>query len=69
MNLLLKVIQSIVISVNTYEHKMIEIGNEKVKIKNKYKWNYYHHMPILPLLGANHHLPLLYMDKRFICIE
>ena len=26
-------------------------------------------MPILQLLGSNHHLPLLHMSKRFICIE
>ena len=61
-----KFIQAIIISTNNYEQKMIEIGNKNKKIKNKDKWNYCHHMPILPLLGDNHRLPLLHMDKRFI---
>ena len=26
-------------------------------------------MPMLPLLGDNHRLPLLYMDKPFIWLE
>ena len=54
---------------NTYEQDMIEFGNQNIKIKNKYKWNYCHHMPMLPLLGANHRLPVLNMAKLFIWIE
>ena len=65
----LEVIQSIIIFVKTYEQKMIEIGNENEKIKNKYRCIYFHHMPILPLLGGNNRLPLLHMAKLFICIE
>ena len=41
----------------------------RTKIKNKDKWNYCHHRPILPLLGANHRLPLLHKDKSFIWLE
>ena len=48
---------------------MIEIGNKNGKIKNKDKCNYCHHFPIFPLLGSNCRLPLLHMDKRFICSE
>ena len=62
----LKIIQSIIISVKTCENKMIEIGNKNEKLKNKYRWNYCHNFTILPLLGANHRLPLLYMAKSFL---
>ena len=48
---------------------MIEIRNENEKIKNKDRWNYYHHMPKLTLLGDNNSLPLLHMGKSFIWIE
>ena len=65
----LKVIQSVIFSINTYEHNMIAVGNKNKNIKNKYRWNYCHHMPILPLLRANHLLPLLHKAKRFIWIE
>ena len=54
-NFLLKVIQSFIISVNTYEQKMIEIGNENEKI--------------FPLLGDNHRPLLLHMAKSFVCLE
>ena len=48
---------------------MIEVGNENEKIKNKDRWNYCHHMPISPLLGANNCLPLLHRAKIFIWLE
>ena len=48
---------------------MIEIGNDNKKIKNKDKWNYFHHMSIFPLLGDNRRLPLLNTNKSFIWIE
>ena len=47
---------------------MTEVGN-KNKIKNKYRWNYCHHIPMLSLLGANHRLPLFHMAKRCILIN
>ena len=53
----------------TYKQEMIEIGENNGKIKNKDRSNYCHRMPMFPLLGANHLLPLLHMDKRFICLE
>ena len=59
----LKIIQAVIFSINTYEQDMISVGNEG---KKKDIYNYFHHMPILPLLGANHRLPLLHMSKRFI---
>ena len=46
---------------------MLKIGNKKEKTKGR--WNYCHHMPILTLLGDNHHLPSLHTAKRFICLE
>ena len=48
---------------------MIEIGNENENIKNKDKWNYFHHIPILKFLGSVHCLPLLHMDKLIIWVE
>ena len=63
-----KVIQSIIIKVNTRRQKTIEFVKENKNI-NKYKWNYCHHFQILPLLGVNHHLPLLYMSKNFVYIH
>ena len=48
---------------------MLEVGNENIKIKNKDRWNYCHRMPMLPLLGENHRLPLFHMDKRFIWLN
>ena len=57
-NVLLKFIQAVIFSINTYKQDMISVGNENKTIKNKDRWNYFHHMPILPLLGDNHRLPL-----------
>ena len=48
---------------------MKTVGNESKTIKNIYRWNYYHHISMLPLLGDNHCLPLLYMAKFFIWLE
>ena len=48
---------------------MIAVGNENKKIKNKYRLNYCHNMPMLSLLGANNFLPLFHMDNFFIWIE
>ena len=62
----LKVTQVVFFSINTYEKDMIELGTRTKKIKNKDRWNYYHHMPMLLLLGGNHLLPLLHMSKKFI---
>ena len=55
-NFSLKVIQEVIFYMNTYEQDMISVGNENKKIKNKDRWNYYHHMPMLPLLRSNHRL-------------
>ena len=48
---------------------MIAVSNENKKIKNKDRWNYFHHMHMLSLLGANNCLPLFHMDKRFIWLN
>ena len=48
---------------------MIAVGNDNKKIKNKYRRNYCHRMPMLPLLGKNYLLPLLHMAKRFIWLN
>ena len=68
-NFPIKIIQSTIISVNTYKKKIIEIGNKNEKIKNRDKWNYCHDFPILTLLGDNHRLPLIHMAKCFIWLE
>ena len=62
----LKMIQSIIIFVNSCRHKKIELGNKKEKIKNKDVWDYYHHFPIFTLLGVNYRLTLLHMAKFFL---
>ena len=67
-NVSLKVIQSVIFSINTYKKDMLVVGNDNKKIKNKDRWNYCHHMPMLSLLGGNHHLPLFHITKRFIWI-
>ena len=54
---------------NSCEQKWIEIGNKNEKIKNKDRWNYCHHFPILPLLRDNNCLPLLHMDKSFLWLH
>ena len=48
---------------------MISVGNKNEKIKNKDRWNYCHHMPMLSLLGTNHRLPLFHMAKHLIWIN
>ena len=65
-NLLLKVIQSSIISVNSCKQKMIEIENKNEKNKNKDRWNYCHHFPILLLLGDNHIIPLLHRTENLL---
>ena len=47
---------------------MIAVGTRK-KIKNKDISNYCHHMPMIPLLGANHCLPSFHMAERLIWIN
>ena len=48
---------------------MIEFGNENKKIKNKDRWDYCRHMPMLSLLGANSRLPLFHLAKTSICLN
>ena len=48
---------------------MMSVGNDNKTIKNKYRWNYYHKLPMLTLLGANHCLPLFHIDELFIWME
>ena len=67
-NYSLKVTQAFIVSVNTYEQDMIEVGNEK-KIKTKDRLDYFNHVPMLSLLGENHRLPLFHMDKSFIWLN
>ena len=57
----LKVTEAVILSINTYKQDITAVGNEDKKIKNKGRWNYFHHMPMLSLLGANHRLPLFHM--------
>ena len=64
-----KVIQAVIFSINIYEQDMIAVGNENKKIKRIYRWDYFHLMPMLPLLGANRHLPLLHMAKRLFGLK
>ena len=46
---------------------MIEVGNEKEKKTDRR--NYCNHIPMISLLGVNHHLPLFHMAKHFIWIN
>ena len=62
-NFLLKVIQSIIISVNIHKQKMIWIWNENKKIRIKDKWNYCHNIPTLPFLKSRYRLQLLHVHK------
>ena len=48
---------------------MIAFVNDNKNNKNKDRWNYFHRIPMLLLLGTNHRLPLIYLAKRFIWIE
>ena len=48
---------------------MIAVGKENKKIKIKDRWNYFHHKPMLSLLGVNNCLPLFHMAKRFIWLN
>ena len=66
---MLKLIQSAIVSINTYEQDIIAVGNKNKKIKNKYRYNYFNHMLMLSLLGSNQNQPLFHMAKRFIWIN
>ena len=41
----------------------------KYKIPTKYKWGNCDVVPLLPLLGVNHRLPILHMSKTFFYIN
>ena len=62
----IRLIQSVIITVNTCEQKMIEFGKDNIFFNNQDKWNYFHHYPFLKLLGVNHHLPVLHMSGNFV---
>ena len=47
----------------------MSVGNENKKHKNRDRWNYCRHIIMLPLLGDNHCLSLLHMDKHFVWIS
>ena len=65
----LKVIKAAILSIDTYEQHMIEVGNKNKKNKNKDRCNHCNHMSMQSLLGANHHLTLCHMAKSFILPE
>ena len=46
-NFLLKVTQAVILTIDTYEQEKIAVGNENKKIKNRDRWNYCNHMPML----------------------
>ena len=48
---------------------MIAVGKKSKKNKNKDRWSYCHHVPMLPLFGNNRRLPLLHMAECFISLE
>ena len=62
----LKVVQAVIFPINTYKLYMIAVGKYNKTIKNKYRCNYCHHMPILSLLGTNNCLTLFHMAECFI---
>ena len=48
---------------------MIEFVKENNKIQSKDKWEYCGFIPLFPLLGVNHHLPIFHMSKLIININ
>ena len=68
-NISLKVTQAVSFSINNHKQDMISVGKENKKYINKDRWNYFHHIPMLSLLGANHRIPLFHMAKRFIWVN
>ena len=48
---------------------MIAVGNENKINKIEDRCNYCNHMPMLPLSGGNHCLPLFHQDKNFIWLN
>ena len=42
------------------------IGKRKKKLPGKHKWETLDVIPLMPLVGLNHHQPILYMSKLMI---
>ena len=52
-----------------HEKEIFAVGYENKTIETKDKWNQLNLIDIKYLLGTNHRLPLLHMDKSYICLE
>ena len=65
----LKVTKAVILSIDTYEQDMIEVGNENKKIYKKDRWDHCNHILMQSLLGNNHRLPLFHISKSFIWLE
>ena len=66
MNFKHHVIQYEIDIVTSCGKKMIESEKEKKKVSGKYKWETISVIPIMPLVGVNHHQPILHMSKRMV---
>ena len=67
-HILLKVIQAVIFSIDAYEQDTISVG-EYINKNKKYRWNYFHNISMLSLLGANYCLHLFHIAKHFIWIN
>ena len=64
-----KVIKAVLSTIENHEKGIFTVGYHNKKNKTQYKYNHLNLMYIQYLLGTNRNLPLLHMDKSYICIE
>ena len=65
--ILLKLIKSDILSIDTYEQDILSVGDKRKKIKEEY--NNCNHMTMLSFFSDSHCLPLFHMAKSIIWIE
>ena len=46
--------------------KTIKLEKEKKKLPGKYKWETLDVITLMPLVGVNHHQPILKLSKRMV---
>ena len=56
-------------NIDYHEKDILSVGYKNKKNQTEDKWNQLNLMDIQSLLGTNHRLPLLHMDKSYIGIE
>ena len=68
MNFIYNVIQSVMDIVSLCGEKMIELEKERRKQQQKINVNYLLLFHIIPIVGVNHFLPILYLSKILVHI-